>query len=74
MENIAVTNARNSFSDIINKVSYGKERISLTRQNKPVAYIISVEDMELLERIEDKIILLELESNLEELKEPSISL
>ena len=34
MNTIAVTNARGQLSELINKVAYAKERISLTRQNR----------------------------------------
>lgn len=74
MNSIAITNARASLSELINKVAFGKERVSLTRQNKPVAYLISVEDMQLLEQLEDKADLLELENDLEALAEPAVSL
>lgn len=74
MNTIAVTNARGQLSELINKVAYAKERISLTRQNKPVAYLISVEDMQLLEMLEDKSDILELEQDRESLKEPAVPL
>lgn len=74
MNSIAITNARASLSELINKVAFGKERVSLTRQNKPVAYLIPVEDMQLLEQLEDKADLLELENDLESLAEPAVSI
>ena len=46
--------ARKHFSDTVNRATYGKERVALTRRGKPVAFIISVEDAEYLEALEDR--------------------
>lgn len=74
MNSITVTSARSQLAELINKVAYANERISLTRQNKPIAYIISAKDMALLEMLEDKSDLLDLENDLQALKEPAIAL
>ena len=74
MNSIAVTNARAALSELINKVAFGKERVSLTRQNKLVAYLISVEDMQLLEQLEDKADILAMERDIKSLSEPAVSL
>jgi prevent-host-death family protein len=55
MTEIPAAEARNDFADVINRASYGKERIVLTRRGKKVVAIIPFEDLELLEAIEDKI-------------------
>jgi prevent-host-death family protein len=47
--------ARASFSDIVNRVAYAKERVIVHRRKKPVAAVVPIEDVELLERIEDRI-------------------
>jgi prevent-host-death family protein len=52
---IAATQARQEFSDIVNRAAYGGERIVLHRRKKPVAAIVPIEDLELLERIEDEL-------------------
>ncbi len=39
---------------MVNKVAYGGERICLKRRNKPVAALVSVEDLELIEYLEDQ--------------------
>ncbi|MEA3470452.1 MAG: type II toxin-antitoxin system Phd/YefM family antitoxin [Thermodesulfobacteriota bacterium] len=49
---VRTVDARNNFGDIINRVAFGKERISLTRRNKPLVAIVPIEDMEILEEIE----------------------
>ena len=41
------------FAEVVGRVSYGKERVGVTRYGKLAAVVISVEDLELLERLED---------------------
>ena len=53
MEQVAITDARDDFADIVNRVTYRGERVVLTRRGKRLAAIIPVEDLELLERLED---------------------
>lgn len=50
---ISTADARISFSEIINKVAYGNEPIILTRRGKRIAAIVSINELELLQRIED---------------------
>ena len=50
---ISTADARMSFSEIINKVAYGNEQIILTRRGKRIAAIVSINEFELLQRIED---------------------
>lgn len=50
-----VVEARRNFAELINQAAYRKERISITRRGKKVAYIVPVEDVDLIERIEDQI-------------------
>ncbi len=54
-EHLSTTQARNHFSDVINRAAYGKERIRLTRRGKDIVGIVPVEDVELLERLEDEL-------------------
>jgi prevent-host-death family protein len=42
---ISTVEARNNFSDIVNRAAYGKERVILTRRGKPIAAIIPAEDL-----------------------------
>jgi prevent-host-death family protein len=51
---ISTTEARADFSEIVNRVAYTGERIVLERRGKHVGALVSVEDLELLEKIEDK--------------------
>jgi len=55
MTKITTAEARNDFADVINRASFGKERFVLTRRGKKLVAIISIEDLELLEEMEDRI-------------------
>ena len=55
MAEIAVANVRKNFSDALNRVAYGKERLVLKRRGKGVAAIVPMEDLEAIEAMEDKI-------------------
>ncbi len=55
MVQIPTVKARDEFSDLVNRVAYGKERVVLTRRGKPLAAVVPLEDVELLERLEDRI-------------------
>ncbi|WP_341791922.1 type II toxin-antitoxin system Phd/YefM family antitoxin [Rickettsia endosymbiont of Gonocerus acuteangulatus] len=55
MSNITTSVAREHFSEIINRSSYGKERIVLSRRGKDLATVIPIEDLKLIEMIENKL-------------------
>jgi prevent-host-death family protein len=40
-----VTQARDELADLVSRVAYGHERIILTRHSKPVACLVSPEDL-----------------------------
>ena len=46
---------RLKLSELANRVIYGGERVIVEKNNKPAFAMVSVEDMELLERLEDEI-------------------
>ena len=51
---ISTANAKQEFSELIHRVSHGKERIILTRRGQEIAAIIPVEDLLLLQNSQDK--------------------
>jgi prevent-host-death family protein len=53
-ETIDTSIARDSMSDTINRVSYGKERIVIKRHGKELAALVPIEDLRLLEELEDR--------------------
>ena len=52
---ISTSAARQRFSDIVNKAEFSGERTILHRRKKPVAAVVPIEDVELLERYEDEL-------------------
>ena len=52
---VNATEARNKFLELINRAGYGQERIKIERHGKPVAAIISCEDLARLEALEDAV-------------------
>ena len=53
MTTMSIVEARNGLADAINRVSYGGERVIFARRGKPVAALVSPEDLALLQRMED---------------------
>jgi len=53
MATYQLAEARKNFTDIVNRVAYGGERIAIGRHDKDLAVLISVEDAALLEELED---------------------
>jgi prevent-host-death family protein len=50
---VPASGARDNLSDLVNLAAYGKERVILTRRGRPLAAIVSVEDVERLDALED---------------------
>ena len=67
MRRVSTTQARESLSDVINRVVYQGERIILERHGKDVVAMVPVEDLKLLEELEDR---MDLEEARKRLKEP----
>ncbi len=53
MTKLAAADVRNNFADVLNRAHYAKERVVITRNGKPLAALISAEDLELLQALED---------------------
>ena len=51
---ISTADARKKFANIINRVAYGKESFVLTRRGEPLAAIVSIDDLKLLQEIEEQ--------------------
>ena len=54
MTEIGVADIRANLADVINRVAYGGERIVLQRRGKQVLAVVSMEDLELLNALEDR--------------------
>ncbi len=51
---ISAADARKKFANIINRVAYGNESFVLTRRGEPVAAIVSMQELKMLQELEDK--------------------
>ena len=52
---ISTADARKHFAHVINKVAYAKDPVILTRRGKPLAALVSMEDLKLLEELEERL-------------------
>ena len=48
---ITASDARDEFSEVLNRVSYGHERVVVQRRGKDLAAMVPMEDLRLLERL-----------------------
>ena len=55
MTRLTVSDAREDFAEIINRVAYRGERIVIHRHGKDVVALVPVEDVALLEALEDRV-------------------
>ena len=51
----STSTARVQFADIVNRAEYAGERTIVHRRKKPVAAVVPIEDLELIERYEDEL-------------------
>lgn len=65
---VSVSDARETFAELVNRVAYRQERVLVARRGRPVAAIVPIEDVELLERLEDE---LDLQAAREALADPN---
>jgi prevent-host-death family protein len=54
MTTISMSEIRLKLSELASRVIYGGERVVVQKNNKPAFALVSIEDMELLERLEDE--------------------
>jgi prevent-host-death family protein len=52
---IGVSEARETFAELVNRVAYGHERVLVARRGRPIAAIVPIDDVEFIERIEDEL-------------------
>jgi prevent-host-death family protein len=53
METVSTSQLKESLSEYLNRAAYGQERIVVASRGKPKAAVISIEDLERLEELED---------------------
>jgi antitoxin Phd len=54
LNKISTADARKKFATIVNRVAFGKESFVLTRRGEPLAAIVSVDDLKLLQELEEQ--------------------
>lgn len=54
MADMTTMQARDNMAELVNRVAYGGERVTLTRRGKALAVLVPLEDAELLRALEDK--------------------
>ena len=55
MNIVAVTEARDTFADLLNRVAYGGEQVEIERHGKPVAVLVPPDVLQRLEELEDEL-------------------
>jgi prevent-host-death family protein len=55
MTKLAASQVREAFSDTLNRVAYGGERVVLRRRGKDLAAIVPMADLKLIEEREDEL-------------------
>ena len=55
LNKITTADARKKFSNIINRVAFGDESFVLTRRGEPMAALVSIRELKLLQELEDQI-------------------
>jgi prevent-host-death family protein len=54
MKRLAASEARGSFAEALNRVAYQGERVVMHRRGKPVAALVPLEDLAILEALENE--------------------
>ena len=55
LNKITTADARKKFSNIVNRVAFGNESFVLTRRGEPIAALVSVKELKVLQELEDRI-------------------
>ena len=69
MATVTVADAKNHFSDLLRRAEYGGERFIVERHGKPVAVIVSTDDLKRLESLEESADVRDAEAALKEAAE-----
>ena len=64
---ISTADARKKFSNIVNRVAFGKESIILTRRGEELAALVAMDELRLLQELENR---LDIADAVKALKEP----
>ncbi|MCI0415976.1 type II toxin-antitoxin system Phd/YefM family antitoxin [bacterium] len=74
---LKASTVRDDFSEVINRVAYGKEHVILTRRGKDLAALVPADELDLfrsvLEKLEDELDIAEAKRRLSDKKEIPVS-
>jgi len=73
MTRMGVSDAREHLSEVVDRARYTQERVVLTKRGREVGAIISIDDLQLLEMLEDQLDIKEARQALEESQGERIS-
>jgi len=51
---VSISEARDSFAELVNRAAYGGERVLLSRRGRAIAAIVPIDDVAFIERMEDE--------------------
>ena len=54
MSTVSVAHVKSHLSELVAKSSFGHERFIITRRNKPVAALVSLKDLQIIEQYEER--------------------
>ena len=54
MPKVSVAHTRSHLSELIARSAYGHERFIITRRNKPVAALVSIDDLKIIEQHKER--------------------
>lgn len=54
VKTVSSADARKSFSDLLNETGFGGRRVVVTRKGKAVAAMVSIQDLEAIQALEDQ--------------------
>jgi prevent-host-death family protein len=69
MNFVTTAEARDHFSEILNRSAYGKERIVLTRRGKNLVAVVPLEDLSIIEMLENKLDIIDAKKALKEARQ-----
>jgi prevent-host-death family protein len=65
---LEISEARLKLSEVVNRVAFGKQRVTITRHGKALVALVPIDDARLLEELEDRMDLEEARAALAEAK------
>ncbi len=74
MATVTAAQLKNVIGEVLNQVQFRHERVMLTRKGQPAAAIIPIEDLRLLEQLEDRLDVEEIERILADESDEWVSL